>query len=92
MNGIEQIKPKCFLLQNHQGTLECSLRLMNDGTNLNSKTVSIIKKKNEKTLRLSPYLLAFIVSTLLLVIKILIKTENCKNGRHSIVFVKQERN
>lgn len=64
---------------------------MNDGTNLNSKTVSIIKK-NEKTLRLSPYLLAFIVSTLLLVIKILIKTENCKNGRHSIVFVKQERN
>ena len=89
VNGIEQIKPKCFLFQNHQGALECSLSLMNDGTNLNSKTVSIILKKK---LCLSLYLLAFIVSTLLLIIKILIKTENSKNGRHSIVFVKQERN
>ena len=89
VNGIEQIKPKCFLFQNHQGALECSLSLMNDGTNLNSKTVSIILTKK---LCLSLYLLAFIVSTLLLIIKILIKTENSKNGRHSIVFVKQERN
>ena len=74
--------------QNHQGALECSLSLMNDGTNLNSKTVSIILKK----ITPFPLFLAFIVSTLLLIIKILIKTENSKNGRHSIVCVKQERN
>lgn len=32
-----------FLFQNHQGALECNMEiLMNDGTNLNSKTVNII--------------------------------------------------